>query len=307
MQAQEKKQQFNPYKVALFSALGSLAAEMLLYPLDTICTKIVSNTKQYLTLKQGYNMIVSKEGVKGLYRGFSTIVHCSFTPSIIYFFSYEKMNKYCLKRINQIQNEKMKTLCKQTMPLITSSIAEILCFIPYMPFDVVRNRLQINDPNFQYKGCIDGLKQIYKKEGFLRLYKASHIHIITTTFYTGIMFWLYELQRYHLLKNNKQRKQNTLNFLESTVISLISTLISTIIINPLDLILTRYQIIDTNKQKLSTKIIVQDLIKNEGYLAFFKGLSSRITIQSSHVVIWMPIYDHFKGIYGADIYENTLY
>ncbi len=41
-------------------------------------------------------------------------------------------------------------------------------------------------------------------------------------------------------------------------------------------------------------------------MAFFKGLSTRIAISSSHAVIWMPIYDHFKGIYGADIYGDSL-
>ncbi len=54
------------------------------------------------------------------------------------------------------------------------------------------------------------------------------------------------------------------------------------------------------------KKIVRDLVKHEGYLGFFKGLSSRIAISSSHAVIWMPVYDHFKGIYGVDIYENSL-
>jgi hypothetical protein len=58
--------------VALFSGLASVVGDVLVYPLDTIGTRIKANTDKFLSLKQGYSDIVTKEGYKGLYRGVST-------------------------------------------------------------------------------------------------------------------------------------------------------------------------------------------------------------------------------------------
>ncbi|EAR83138.1 carrier protein (macronuclear) [Tetrahymena thermophila SB210] len=304
--AQEKTQpQYNPLKLAACSSLGYWIADMIMYPLDTISTKIKAHTAEFLSFKQGYKQVIKGEGFKGVFRGFSTTFPCSFVPSLLYFSSYETMNKYGMSLIKKVQNENISTALKICMPLLTSSLAEIVCLIPYMPFDVVRTRLQVNDTNFQYTSVLQGLKDVQQKEGFLRLYKASHIYIATTTMQTGLLFWFYEMQRFFLLHNTQSEDgRHKLTIKQSILVSLSSSLLSTFMVNPFDLILTRYQVIDSSKQKLSVRKITKDLIKNEGYIAFFKGLTPRLLISCANSVLFLPVYEHFKSLYGIDISEN---
>lgn len=51
-------------------------------------------------------------------------------------------------------------------------------------------------------------------------------------------------------------------------------------------------------------LITKEIIKNEGYIAFFKGLNARLYISCAYSMIFMPIYEHFKSRYGVDISEN---
>lgn len=80
--------------VAFYSGLASVFGDVLVYPLDTIGTRIKANTDKFLDLKSGYKMIVNKEGIKGLYRGISTTFAGAFVPYATYFFVYEWLNMY---------------------------------------------------------------------------------------------------------------------------------------------------------------------------------------------------------------------
>lgn len=44
-----------------------------------------------------------------------------------------------------------------------------------------------------------------------------------------------------------------------------------------------------------------DLLKDEGWGGFFKGLNARMIYCCAYGVLWMPIYDYFKGSYGANL------
>lgn len=67
------------------------------------------------------------------------------------------------------------------LPLFTSSLSELLCLFPYIPLDLVRTRMQLNDEKFPYRNVRHGLRDVIEKEGLVRLYKASHMIILTTT------------------------------------------------------------------------------------------------------------------------------
>jgi len=52
------------------------------------------------------------------------------------------------------------------------------------------------------------------------------------------------------------------------------------------------------------KQIAKDLVRNEGYVAFFKGLTARLMISCAYSVLYIPVYEHFKALYGVDISED---
>lgn len=53
--------------------------------------------------------------------------------------------------------------------------------------------------------------------------------------------------------------------------TIISTAIATTLLNPLEVLITRYAIFDTTKKKLIFRNVVEKIIKNEGLKGFYKG------------------------------------
>lgn len=51
-----------------------MVGDMIMFPFDTIGTRIKAHKSEFLGMKQGYNLIVKNEGFKYLFKGFSTTV-----------------------------------------------------------------------------------------------------------------------------------------------------------------------------------------------------------------------------------------
>jgi len=50
-----------------------------------------------------------------------------------------------------------------------------------------------------------------------------------------------------------------------------SAVVATTIVNPLEVIITRYALVDTTKKKLVFKYMVERLWQREGFAGFYKG------------------------------------
>lgn len=184
----------------VYSSLSIWISEMLNYPLDTISTKIKAHTAKFLSFKEGYQHIVNKNGARGLVRGITTTFPGTFVPGLIYFSAYESFNKTVKKFVDGCEKESTRDGFTLMMPLFTSTFAELISLVPYIPYDLVRTRMQLNDDQYNYKNVRHGLRDVIEKEGLVRLYKASHIIILTTSLQTGFLFWFYEMQKFFILK-----------------------------------------------------------------------------------------------------------
>lgn len=284
---------------------------MLIYPLDTISTNIKAHTEKFLSFNEGYQHVVKKNGIKGLFRGFPTTLPGSLVPGVIYFSSYESLNTLGKKVVSKFEKQKTKDGLTLMLPLLTSSLAQMISLIPYIPFDLVRVRMQLNNEQFRYRNVIHGLREVIEKEGLIRLYKASHIIIFTSSVQTGLLLWFYEMQKFFLQKHqNKGMPQFSkdqvpnekhLSVKESILLSLTSSIAATCIMNPLDMILTRFQATDSTKKVLSARCIAKEIIKNEGYTGFLKGITPRIVISCAYSLLILPIYEYCKSQYGLPI------
>ena len=130
-------------KLSLYCSTFSMCSDLLLYPLDTIETKIKANQKSFTTTRQCVSKIIRMEGIRGFYRGSNTIVFISFLPNIVSFWCYETFNRIFINLLNQ----KNKDL-KYVLPFFTSALSELVVSFIYVPFDVIRTRLQANHPDY---------------------------------------------------------------------------------------------------------------------------------------------------------------
>ncbi|CAK93417.1 unnamed protein product (macronuclear) [Paramecium tetraurelia] len=299
----EKPQQFNPILIAFYSGLASLVGDMVMFPFDTIGTRIKAHKSKFLGMRQGYDLIVKNEGFKYLFKGFSTTVMGSFIPYGSYFLAYEYMNYYAIKLTKGLEKDGEKSKLNLLIPLITSPLAEAVSVITYIPFDTLRTRMQMNVPEYNYKGIYSGLIEISQKEGWIRLFQASHLYMASVVVYTTFQMWFYELLRYQILRRRSDQKLHNqpLAIHQSIIATMISTALAAAIVNPVDFIITRYQLVDSSQQQLSVKVLVQEAWRQEGKKAFLKGLGTRVFQCSIFSIFYFPVYDHFKSKYGITL------
>lgn len=83
---------FQPIKLASIVSLLQLGQDILLYPLDTIATRIKSYNTKHVTMTREIQKIIRNEGIYSFYRGISTSIPTIFVPSMAYFLTYENLN-----------------------------------------------------------------------------------------------------------------------------------------------------------------------------------------------------------------------
>lgn len=83
------------------------------------------------------------------------------------------------------------------------------------------------------------MRQVIKKEGIMRLYKSSHLYMFYMSLQAGMFFQCYESFRDFYGHSVSASILNTA----------VSTVISTFICSPIDVLITRYAITDTSKKK----------------------------------------------------------
>jgi len=69
-----------------------------------------------------------------------------------------------------------------------------------------------------------------------------------------------------------------------------STAIATTLLNPMEVLLTRYALVDTTKKKLVFNVMVERIYKKEGIAGFYKGYGTELLAHCLYALFWMPTY-----------------
>ena len=169
-------------------ATSCLFLDGLTYPFESLKTKIQYNKDEFLSMYKGFKKYTSKEGIRTYFKGFSTIVPNGFVSNFVWFWTYEKSNKFQMTYYNSGKHKENNM--KMMFPFISGCFAELVSMVVHLPFDIVRIRMQVGEYN--YKNVGECVKQIYKNEGIVRFYNAGHIYIITQMLSSGYFFFIYE-------------------------------------------------------------------------------------------------------------------
>ncbi len=281
----------NTNYLSALCAASCLVLDGLTYPFETLKTKIQYNRDEFLSMYKGFKKYTAKEGIRTYFKGISTIIPNGFISNYVWFWTYEKANKYQIthydSQIHRANNFKLM------FPFVSGCIAELVSMAIHLPFDIVRIRMQVGEHN--YKNVLDCIYQIYKSEGLIRFYNASHIYILTQMLSSGYFFFIYENIRSTYLRSHNL---NTLTFCETLLITTLSSAFSSLCLNPCDVVLTRFQMIDSRKNKLRIISVLWNMIKFEGIEAFFKGLTSRFCISLVYNILFLEVYEYYRIKYG---------
>lgn len=285
--------------VATGAAFANLTSETICYPLDTINTWVKTwpgndNVRSIIR----HNLKVS--GSKVLFKGINTQFYVAFVPAYVYFFLYETTNRYARTGLEYFNAEKYSSLT----PLFTATFSELASLLLLVPMDALKKRYQINSESYQYKSIPHGLKDMIHKEGYFRLFKASPLYLTYATIFNTVLFQTYETLRINQMRlEGKSNREMTL--VDSVMNTVKATMLATLLTNPLDVIITKYQVIDSSVNKLSVKQILVDVYHRDGIKGLNRGVVVKLIYRVMDTCLYLPIYEELRKHYGTDFAKVT--
>lgn len=175
---------------------AELIACIIFVPVDIIRERrqIQSNVEsyQYKSDTDAFKQILSKEGIRGIYKAYFATV-ASFGPtSALYFTFFENFKGYFISNdktsyLKSLNDNNVITLTFN-QSLICSIFASSLSSFITSPLDLVKFRMQIQraDKNYnkssaEYKNLLQGLFHVAKREGVTALYRGVQARVISMT------------------------------------------------------------------------------------------------------------------------------
>jgi solute carrier family 25 (mitochondrial citrate transporter), member 1 len=233
--------------------------------IETICIWPTEYIKTLLQLqtKNKYKGIIDcglkqikKNGPFSLYRGLSTALLFSIPKSGIRFGSYS----YFQKKLAGDNN--ITPYINFGAGILSGALEASLVVTPQ---ESIKTKLiELNS------GLIEGTKTIIKENGLKGLYKGAIPTIVKQSTNQGIRFMSFGIYKNYMTDNNKI-KLSPLNALFG---GMFSGGISVILNNPIDVVKTRMQGLDSNKYKNTLDCFIK--ISKEGLKSFYRGAGARL-------------------------------
>lgn len=169
--------------------------------------------------------------------------------------------------------------------MVSASLGEIMACTVRVPAEVIKQRTQagILGANSTSMMNLKYLLSNQSGEGVIRgLYRGWNTTILREIPFTIIQFPLYE---YFKTKIPVKQKDSLVS---GALCGSLAGGIAAALTTPLDVIKTRIML---NPHRISTLTLVQDLIKEEGYSAFLKGIGPRTAWISAGGAIFLGCYE----------------
>lgn len=272
----------------LGSATAGIVGRIVTHPLDTAKARLQSlSGASYRGPADVLVKTFRSEGIRGLYRGFPTVIAGGTPGTIIYLCGYDIFKdrlSSALSPFNATKNSKDNE--ESFVVHFTAGIlAETVACLIYVPVDVIKERLQIQYKTdaVQYKGGWDALVKITKTEGPMGIYKGYGATLASFGPFSALYFMFYE-QFKSLSKSYIQRNQtittSTVNEtttttklpLSFTIVSSASAgAIASFLTSPLDMAKLRLQVqrgaesSSSSPSSLSSKVSTASAKTNPSY------------------------------------------
>ncbi|KYQ49606.1 Mitochondrial 2-oxodicarboxylate carrier [Trachymyrmex zeteki] len=183
-----------------FSCAGFFAGvteAILVNPFEMVKVKLQSNRKHVKESPSTFAVtkeIISKYGfgLNGLNKGLSATIMRNAVFNSFYFGFYHSVKGYISVR----KEPWLEFLSKVAIGFVSGTVASCL----NIPFDVAKSRIQGSQDGTQYKGTLNTMHIIYKREGFKALYKGLVPKVLRLGPGGAIMLVVYDYMHVFLTK-----------------------------------------------------------------------------------------------------------
>ena len=331
----------------LHSALGSATAGVIsricTHPLDTAKARLQSGgdvARAYRGPVDVLRKTIRTEGIRGWYRGFGAILVGGTPGTMVYLCSYEMIKK----RLSAISNNSSSSSTTRAsndesflVHFTAGMLAETISCIVYVPVDVIKERLQVQQKQQenagaavtqqQYRGSYDALRKIMKNEGLKGIYKGYGATLLSFGPFSAIYFGLYESMKkraregllsshqqpsddstsmLHVVRNSQDEQELELPFHWVVAYSASAGAAASWLTSPLDMAKLRLQV---QRGKAAsgegTQVMYRGMIdalhfafRDGGVKGLFKGALARVLHFTPATCITMTAYETCKSFYA---------
>ena len=263
-------------------ALAGIFEHTVTFPLDSLKTRLQNASSSSSSTPTSLIGEIRATGFKRLWRGVWSVVIGAGPAHAIYFASYEQAKKILLKPDQNQQTKSFLLGC-------SGAIATILSDAVMTPFDVIKQRLQLN----QHRGLIPCVRSVIHREGFRALYLSYPTTLLLNVPFHSIQFPCYELVQEHINPNGEYSP------LRHCLSGAIAGGVAAAATTPIDTLKTLLQtrgILDPSESRKITGTVsaARFIIAKRGYSGLWAGMTPRILAHMPATAACWTIYEYFK-------------
>ncbi|KAK5164718.1 hypothetical protein LTR04_001665 [Oleoguttula sp. CCFEE 6159] len=260
-------------------------------PLDLVKCRRQVDPKIYSSNLSAWRSIYAKEGLRGVFFGWSpTFIGYSMQGAGKYGF-YEVFKYYYGEKLFPNMN-------KTVVYLGASASAEFLADIALCPMEAIKVRMQTTLPPYA-SNLREGWSKIVSKEGYAGLYKGLYPLWARQIPYTMVKFATFESAVAQIYKQLGRPKESY-NSLQQTGVSFLGGYIAgigcAVISHPADVMVSKLN--SDRKAGESAGSAVARIYGNIGFRGLWNGLPVRIFMIGTLTAFQWLIYDSFKVYLG---------
>lgn len=270
--------------------LASCIATLATHPLDLLKVQIQSRETSS-TLSKAVIHIHKHNGVGGFYRGLSAGLLRQATYSSARFAAYDVLKvKIC--------DKKNPSFLQLTL---AAAMAGAIGGVAGNPADLVNIRMQsdLQKPKEQrrhYRHAFDGLYRVIREEGLTGLSRGLGANTLRATLMTTSQLACYDVIKLTLINSSYFNDTLSTHFCSS----LLAGMVATTVCSPVDVLKTRIM----GGSNTSPLILFKNLIKTEGFLAFFKGWIPSFARLGPQTILTFVVLEQLRAFWNRCYQKN---
>ncbi|XP_061417918.1 tricarboxylate transport protein, mitochondrial-like isoform X1 [Lethenteron reissneri] len=275
----------HPGKAILAGGIAGGIEICITFPTEYVKTQLQldekANPPRYKGIGDCVSQTVRDHGIKGLYRGLSSLVYGSIPKSAVRFGMFEFLSNHMRDDQGKL-NSTRGLLCG-----LGAGVAEAVLVV--CPMETIKVKF-IHDQcssNPQYRGFFHGVREIVRKQGIKGTYQGLTATVLKQGSNQAIRFYVMTSLR-NWYKGDNPNKE--INPIVTGAFGATAGAASVFGNTPLDVIKTRMQGLQAHKYR-STYDCAYQIFKYEGPRAFFKGTVPRLGRVCLDVAIVFIIYE----------------
>ena len=274
-------------QLACGGAAGAIARTSVA-PIDRV--KILMQTShltgtegKYKSVLGTFRRIIQDEGAGRLWRGNFTNCIRVVPHTATQFVSYEKYKKFFVEEGQGMSAHKR---------LMAGALSGMTAATVTHPMDVVRIRLQTQP---ELKGIADSVRSVYAENGLRTFYKGYTPALLSLSPFIAINFATFDTLKTYVYGDVQMSKKELQARNPFTILGLgaASGLFAQTCCYPLDTVRRRMQLKGTNYS--STVNAFSTILKDEGFLGFYKGMTANALKVVPNNAIRFAAYEMLKS------------